>query len=68
MLRVEPDQWRVAAARQTYDEPRTFTTDEARRASLDFIHDLRAALRGRVDLLDYLGDDRARTAVLAGRN
>lgn len=63
-----PDQWCVAAAHQTHREARTFTTDELRRTALEFIHELRAAVKDRVDILDVVEDEGARAAVLVARN
>jgi hypothetical protein len=67
IVRTGPDQWRVSAAHQAYDEQRTFSTAEIQRAAVDFICELRAALKDRLDVFDYL-DERGRAAVLAGPN
>jgi hypothetical protein len=67
LVRAGAGHWRVCAAHQAYDEPRTFTTAEVQRAAIDFIFELRTALKDHLDVFDYL-DERGRAAVLAGRN
>ncbi|MCC6525741.1 MAG: hypothetical protein IT373_24045 [Polyangiaceae bacterium] len=62
------DHWCIATAHQARPETRTFTTDELRRAALEFIHELRVAVQDRVDILDIVDDERARAAVLAARD
>lgn len=61
--RSAPGTWRVSAAHQDEDVQDGLTTAELKDAAIEYIRDLRATLKHRVDILQYVEDAKVREVV-----